>query len=80
MENHAIDAFKYFINTIGSSTRKLDPIKPHSSKSVKSLEVNGNWEHSSFADDIDIDKDDYCHPEVKEALNRDVYGSTSSSY
>jgi hypothetical protein len=27
--------------------------------------VNGQWEHESYYDDEDFDKEDYIHPELK---------------
>lgn len=68
MENHAIDALKYFLNSVGFMPGKLDPIVPVSASKKPSLTVSGEWEHDSFLDDLDFDREDYCHPEVKEAV------------
>lgn len=69
MENHAIDAFKYFINSVGFMPGKMDPIKPIANNTKKKgFMVEGQWEHESFLEDQDIDRPDYCHPEIKEAI------------
>jgi phage terminase large subunit len=75
MENHALDALKYFLNTIGFNPGKLDPISPTTGLKSSSLIVNGHWEHASFLDDTDFDKENYCHPEIKEAVQNELYGS-----
>jgi len=69
MENHARDAFKYFINGVAFMPGKLDPIVPQHDNHKDTLIINGNWEHESFLDDSDFDNENYCHPEVKEAVS-----------
>lgn len=71
MENHALDAFKYFINGVGFMPGELDPIHAVGKKQPKSLKINGNWEHSSYLEDEDLDDENYCHPVIKEAIQND---------
>lgn len=69
IENHAIDAFKYFLNSVGFRKGEFEPIMP--GKTKKSTSVNGKWEHESFAEDADFDNDDYCFGNIKEAILND---------
>ena len=64
MENHALDAFKYFMNMYGLHPGLLSPVMP-GNKTKEVHMVNGNWEHESMWEDEDIDKDDYPFPEIK---------------
>jgi phage terminase large subunit len=68
MENHALDAFKYLVNTIGMKPGLLNPVVPGAES--KSFHVGKEWEHESYLDDEDFEKDDYVHSHVKrEVLN-----------
>lgn len=68
MENHGIDALKYFLNSIGFMPKLLNPVVPKHDSEISGLRVGGEWEHPSFLEDEDIDREDYCHPEIKEAI------------
>jgi hypothetical protein len=67
MENHARDALKYLLNGFAFMPAMMSPIVPHRQGS-NSIKVNGNWEHPSFADDEDFDKEDYTFSDIKEAI------------
>jgi hypothetical protein len=75
MENHALDAFKYFINGVAFMPGKLDPVVPQSGLKADTITVNGNWVHESYMDDEDLEQENYCHPEVKEAINNVLYSN-----
>lgn len=77
-EDHARDALKYFINGMCFMPRALNPVVPSDSEKPKALVVNGNWEHESFLEDKDFDTENYCHPEIKEAVLNATYGNTNS--
>lgn len=67
-ENHALDAFKYLLNTIGLNPGLLEPVSPKNTKK-EYLEIDGQWEHESYLEDEDLEKDDYPFQSVKkEAL------------
>lgn len=54
--DHALDAFKYFLNTYGMSPGLMSPVNPkHKSTNYNTK----SWEHESFADDEDYDDPDY---------------------
>lgn len=63
-ENHALDAFKYFLNTHGLNPGQLDPVRPGSKK--ESHTVKGSWEHESYWEDLDFDNEDYTFGMLKE--------------
>lgn len=63
-ENHALDAFKYFINMYGLNPGVLDPVIP-GSKEHQAHTINGNWEHESYWDDEDYDDEDYIHAMIR---------------
>lgn len=67
-ENHARDALKYLLNALFMPGKRQDPIVPKAGHVSKSLTVNGSWEHNSFADDLDIDSEDYPFLAIKEAV------------
>ncbi len=77
-ENHARDALKYFINGMCFMPGVLNPVVPSGSEKPKALVVNGNWEHESFLEDKDFDTENYCHPEIKEAVLNATYSNTNS--
>jgi hypothetical protein len=77
-ENHARDALKYFINGMCFMPGVLNPVVPSGSEKSKALVVNGNWEHESFLEDKDFDTENYCHPEIKEAVLNATYSNTNS--
>ena len=80
MENHAIDALKYFLNSVGFMPGKLNPITPTNGEGgTSALTVNGQWEHSSYLEDADFDNENYCHPEIKEAATNAIYGNYPSN-
>jgi hypothetical protein len=66
--NHARDAFKYFLNMYGMHPGLLNPVVPGKGKT--NLNARGQWEHESFQEDEDFDKDDYPFPE----LRREMWG------
>ena len=61
MENHALDAFKYFLNTYGLNPGVLNPVNPKS----KSFKRDPEWEHESFEEDEDYDDDNYIHKSLR---------------
>jgi hypothetical protein len=62
-ENHALDAFKYLLNSVGFKNTLIDPIKPGKA------ELSGvDWEQQMYMEDTDFDSDNYCHPEIKEVI------------
>lgn len=65
MENHALDAFKYLINGIYTGTGSMDPVNPSRGRGQLRMK---EWEHESFLDDEDFDREDYVHRSVKEAV------------
>lgn len=66
MENHALDAFKYLINTYGLNARLMNPIRPGQKKGM--ILHNKEWEHESYMDDEDFDREDYVHNRLKAAM------------
>lgn len=64
MENHALDAFKYFLNDFGLNPGVLNPVKPGSEKETHT--VKGEWEHESYWEDMDFENDDYAFSNLKE--------------
>lgn len=68
MENHALDAFKYFINTYGMKPGLLNPVDPKGKDSEKGLTVKDRWEHDSYLEDEDFDREDYIHQYIKEEV------------
>jgi phage terminase large subunit len=64
--NHARDAFKYFLNTYGMHPGLLNPVLPGRGKG--SLSVGGEWEHPSYEEDEDFDRDDYVHMDIKRRI------------
>lgn len=67
-ENHALDAFKYFLNMYGLHPGLLSPVIP-GQKDRTEHRVDGNWEHESYWDDEDIDRDDYPHDKIKRSVS-----------
>lgn len=65
-ENHALDAFKYFINMFGLSPGLLEPVVPGKTKETHM--VKGEWEHDSYWEDEDYDREDYVHQNLKEVM------------
>lgn len=65
MENHALDAFKYFINMYGMNPGVLEPVRPRGGEKTSHL-VKGNWEHDSYWEDEDIDSENYPHGFARE--------------
>jgi hypothetical protein len=65
-ENHALDAFKYFINMFGLNPGVLEPVRPGEKK--RSHTVKGQWEHESYWDDEDFDREDYAFGMLKEEV------------
>jgi phage terminase large subunit len=63
-ENHALDAFKYYLNGAGLQPGQMNPVKPGATKEAHS--VKGQWEHDSYWDDLDFDEDNYIHQTLKE--------------
>jgi|LSQX01.3.fsa_nt_gb hypothetical protein len=68
MENHALDAFKYFINTLGMNNGVLDAVMPDG----KVRRKVPKFIHPSFAEDEDFEKADYVHGDVKKRI---LYGN-----
>jgi methionine synthase II (cobalamin-independent) len=64
-KNHALDAFKYFLNTFGVNPGLLEPVRP-GAKEVHA--VKGEWEHESYWDDLDFGSEDYVHQGLKEVM------------
>lgn len=60
--NHARDAFKYWLNTFGMYPGLLSPVSPGTEKHT--LEEF----HDSYADDEDLEKDNYVFPAVKRRI------------
>lgn len=69
-ENHALDAFKYLINTIGLNPELLEPVRPGTPKKDY-LEVEGEWEHESYLEDEDLEAHDYPYKSVQREV---LYG------
>lgn len=63
MENHALDAFKYFMNMFGLNPSILDPVVP--GKTQETHSINGSWEHESYWDDLDFGDENYEHNVLK---------------
>jgi phage terminase large subunit len=63
MENHALDAFKYFINTFGLRHGVLDAYQPTESKILVPRSI-----HPSFAEDEDFYKPGYVHQDIKKRI------------
>lgn len=66
MENHALDAFKYFINMFGLNPSVLEPVKPGNNTKAIAHTVRGEWEHESYWEDADFDSEDYAYRSIKE--------------
>jgi len=64
VENHALDAFKYFLNMYGLNPGLLDPIKPGRKVTHHAKDI-----HDSYFEDEDIDKDDYPYDIVKREMD-----------
>lgn len=62
--NHARDALKYFLNTYGMHPGLLSPVVPGKNR-ISVHTVKGEWEHESYWDDEDYERDDYIHAELK---------------
>lgn len=67
MEDHALDAFKYFLNTYGLNPGLLNPVDPKK-ENKSGMSFRGNWEHESYEEDEDFDKDDYVHAKLKQGV------------
>jgi phage terminase large subunit len=65
-ENHALDAFKYFLNMLGLNPGMLDPVRPGKNKTVHT--VKGEWEHESYWDDLDFGSENYVYENLKEVM------------
>jgi len=65
-ENHALDAFKYFINMYGLNPGLLEPVRPGETKAIHT--VKGSWEHDSYWDDLDFEDENYPFRDLQEVM------------
>jgi hypothetical protein len=65
-ENHARDAFKYLINTIGLNPGLLSPLTPRKKRKAELEEV-----HTSYTEDEDLEDEKYPHIKVKKMIEYD---------
>jgi len=66
-EDHALDAFKYFLNTYGMSPGLLNPVIPGKGM-LREMRKGDNWEHDSFGEDEDWEDDDYAFKELRRGV------------
>jgi phage terminase large subunit len=67
-ENHALDAFKYLLNTIGMNPELLSAVGKV--RYDGAVTINGEPVHESFLEDKDLLKSDYPFPEIARAVTR----------
>jgi hypothetical protein len=64
MENHAVDAFKYFINVYGMYNGRMDAILPGANKIIDVPK----FIHPSYAEDKDFYKPNYVHGSIRDRI------------